>query len=49
MVLVVGIPDDLFRFSGVSYNSSANVYNSAIYLFGGQGTFDSKKMVYPVK
>lgn len=43
------IPDDLFRFSGISYNSSTNVYNSAIYLFGGQGTYDSTNMMYPVK
>lgn len=43
------IPDNLFRFVGASYNSSTNYYSSAIYLFGGQGTYDSTKQLYPIK
>jgi hypothetical protein len=43
------IPDDLFRFVGMSYNSSNDVYKSAIYLFGGQGTYDAVNQCYPVK
>lgn len=43
------IPDNSFRFVGVSYNSSTSIYNSAIYLFGGQGTYDPVKNIFPVK
>lgn len=37
-----GIPADLFRFVGTSYND-------AIYLFGGQGIFNNVTLTYPIK
>jgi hypothetical protein len=42
------IPDDLFRFVGASYNDTATG-SAAIYLFGGQGSFDSVKQIFPIK
>lgn len=42
------IPDGIFRFVfGTSLNESSNTHT--IYLFGGQGTYDSKTMSYHVK
>eukprot|EP00981_Chlorochromonas_danica_P009190 scaffold2549_cov177-Ochromonas_danica.AAC.8 len=38
----LGIPADLFRFVGTSYND-------AIYLFGGQGVFNNVSLTYPIK
>jgi len=43
------IPDNLFRFVGASYNSSTDVYSSAIYLFGGQGTLNTSALYYPLR
>lgn len=43
------IPDHLFRFMGVSYNSSTDVYSSAIYLFGGQGMYNNDSDIYPLR
>lgn len=48
------IPANIFRFSGATYNSSSVVggnseSSSAIYLFGGQGTFDADKNIFPIR
>jgi len=43
------IPADLFRFVGVSYNISTSPSSRAIYMFGGQGTFDESCKCYRVK
>lgn len=43
------IPDNLFRFNGASYNSSLGLYSSAIYLFGGQTTYNDSLGGYPIK
>lgn len=40
------IPLDLFRFIGVSYKGSAG---PVIYLFGGQGSYDPVRNIYPLK
>lgn len=42
------IPDNLFRFTGASYNSSTGFYSSAIFLFGGQGSYDDQADYFPV-
>lgn len=43
------IPLGLFRFSGASYNSSSSLYSSAIYLFGGQSTFNQATKSFAVR
>jgi len=43
------IPDNLFRFIGATYNSSTSSHSSAIYLFGGQSTFNAEQQIFPIK
>ena len=42
------IPADIFRFTGASVGAGGTL-ESAIYLFGGQGLFDSATQTYPLK
>jgi len=44
------IPSDLFRFVGAEYNSTLhnNLRTTAIYLFGGQTTYDEAKQTYSI-
>lgn len=48
-VIEESIPSNIFRFVGATYNSSNSLYDSAIYLFGGQGTYDADAMSFPVR
>jgi len=44
------IPSDLFRFVGAEYNSTHhnNLRTTALYLFGGQTTYDEEKKTYSI-
>ena len=46
-VVEQSISSNLFRFVGASYNSSGDDW--AIYLFGGQGSFDHKLLLFPLR
>lgn len=47
-VVEENIPVDIFRFVGATYNTSNTLYSSAIYLFGGQGTYNAETQKFPV-
>lgn len=44
------IPSNIFRFSGASYNSTGDnsEYLTAIYLFGGQGSYNEVNKTFPL-
>lgn len=48
-VIEESIPSNIFRFVGATYNSSNSLYDSAIYLFGGQGTYNDGTMSFSVR
>lgn len=48
-IVEANISTDLFRFVGASFNSSLSWHSRAIYLFGGQGSYDAETMSFPIK
>jgi hypothetical protein len=48
-IISESIPSGIFRFIGATYNTTNSLYNSAIYLFGGQSEYNNVTMTFPTK